>query len=217
MKKAIYKIENLINHKVYIGQSSRPEQRWKEHCGKKENYNSLIYRAIQKYGEENFSFEILGWYENYNEKEKELIREYRSLSPYGYNIASGGEEPPHEKGEKHPLAKITKAQCDAIKQDLKNYNIPLKLIIKKHKITNDIVRHINDGSSWYDENENYPLRPTEQELNELKADKVINLLKNTNLSQKEIGKLVGWNRSAITMINIGKNHFRENEKYPIRK
>ena len=37
------------------------------------------------------------------------------------------------------------------------------------------------------------------------------------MSQKEIGQEVGWNRSAITMINIGKNHRQENLDYPIRK
>ena len=46
---------------------------------------------------------------------------------------------------------------------------------------------------------------------------VIELLKNTKMSQKEIGQEVGWNRSAITMINIGKNHRQENLDYPIRK
>ena len=47
-------------------------------------------------------------------------------------------------------------------------------------------------------------------------DKVIQLLKETEMSQKDIGKEVGWNRSAVTMINIGKNHFDPNEQYPIR-
>ena len=28
----IYKIENLINGKVYIGQSIHIERRWQEHC-----------------------------------------------------------------------------------------------------------------------------------------------------------------------------------------
>lgn len=39
----------------------------------------------------------------------------------------------------------------------------------------------------------------------------------TKLSQTEIGKEVGWNRSAITMINIGKNHYDPNLDYPLRK
>ena len=73
------------------------------------------------------------------------------------------------------------------------------------------------GNSWKDENLSYPLRPTEKEINELKAKKVIELLKNTKLTQKEIGQEVGWNRSAVTMINIGKNHHQSDLEYPIRK
>ncbi len=106
---------------------------------------------------------------------------------------------------------------EKIKTDLKNWNIPRKQIIKKYNISYDILRHINEGNSWKDENLSYPLRPTEKEINELKAKKVIELLKNTKLTQKEIGQEVGWNRSAVTMINIGKNHHQNDLEYPIRK
>lgn len=217
MKKAIYKIENKINHKIYIGQSKNPEQRFKAHCSKIKTYKSLINDAILKYGKENFSFEILGWFEDYNEKEQYYINFYRSLIPYGYNIQRGGEEPPHFNGEKHPNASITQEVANGIIEDLKNYKIQRKQIIKKYHITYDILRHINEGSAWKKENETYPLRPTEKELNEQRVDEVIEMLKNTQLSQKEIGQIVGWGRSAITMINLGKNHHRDNISYPIRK
>jgi hypothetical protein len=55
MEKAIYKIENKINHKVYIGQSTNPEKRFKQHC-QNAKYRSLIHEAIVKYGKDNFSF-----------------------------------------------------------------------------------------------------------------------------------------------------------------
>ena len=212
-QKAIYKIENKINHKVYIGQSVDPERRFQEHCWKTEKYHSLINTAIKKYGKHNFTFEILGWFENYNEKEKEFIAQYRSLVPYGYNIAKGGEEPPHN----HNGAKITEQKAEQIRRELLDWSIPRKTIVKKHKITQDIIRHINEGEAWKDESLSYPLRPQEREINEWRANQVIDMLKNTTLSQKEIGKKVGWSRSAVTMINVGKNHYRDDLDYPIRK
>ena len=58
----------------------------------------------------------------------------------------------------------------------------MKQIIANNHSTRDIVRHINNGESWYDKNLNYPLGPTEKELNEIKAEKVIDKLKNTELT-----------------------------------
>lgn len=212
MKKAIYKITNKINNKIYIGQSSQPKERFLQHCRNYKESRSLINKAIQKWGVENFDFEIIGWFEDYNEKEKYYIAYYGSISPNGYNLTTGGDAPPVGSHKK-----ITLEVARQIQQDLLNENITRKQIISKYKITNDIVRHINDGSSWKDESLKYPLRPSERELLNKKVDKVIELLLNTKLTQKEIGQLVGWNRSAITMINIGKNYKRENIDYPIRK
>lgn len=217
MTKAIYKITNKINGKIYIGQSSQPYERWRTHINGHKGYTSLINQAIKKYGENNFSFEILGWFEDYNEKEKYYIQLFKTLAPYGYNILKGGEEPPCFHGEQHPLCKISAETAKKIQEQALNWLIPRRQIVKENKITFDIFRHINEGSSWHRDDLQYPLRPNETVINEWKAEKVIDLLKNTTLSQKEIGKQVGWNRSAITMINIGKNHFKENEIYPIRK
>ena len=87
----VYQITNLINQKRYIGITNNYKRRWQEHC--KKQANSLIHKAIVKYGEENFKFEIL--YNNVSEKEaekleKELIKEYDTLAPKGYNLAKGG-------------------------------------------------------------------------------------------------------------------------------
>ena len=60
----IYKIENLINHKIYIGQSVNIEKRWQKHKSAVFNKNDKgyeypLYRAIRKYGIDNFSFSII--------------------------------------------------------------------------------------------------------------------------------------------------------------
>lgn len=215
-RKAIYKIENKINHKIYIGQSNNPQRRFKEHCVRKTAHRSLIHEAILKYGEENFTFEILEWCEDFNEKEIYYIQKYRSLTPNGYNICKGGENPPTGSGENNNFAKISNDIAEAIKKDLQNWNIPRKNIQKKYNVSFDIIRHINEGTSWHDDQLSYPLRPTEKKLNEIKAQKIIEDLILTDIPMNQIGAKYGWGRSSAKMINQGKNHKNNLLIYPIR-
>ena len=85
----IYKIENLINHKVYIGQSIDIERRFRNHI----NYevNPYLKRAFEKYGIKNFSFEIIKETKDLDYWEIFLIQIYRATDKrYGYNSDFGG-------------------------------------------------------------------------------------------------------------------------------
>lgn len=80
--------------KVYIGITGKsPEERWFN--GNGYSKQKLFYKAIQKYGWDNFKHEIL--FENLTkeeacQKEIELIAEYKSNnSEFGYNQSLGGE------------------------------------------------------------------------------------------------------------------------------
>ena len=57
----IYKLTNKINNKFYIGITSETlNHRWKGHCRKARfGSTSNLHQAIRKYGEENWSKEIL--------------------------------------------------------------------------------------------------------------------------------------------------------------
>lgn len=58
----IYKITNQINNKVYIGSSINLEKRWVNHkCLLKnlKHSNAKLQRAVNKYGLNNFIFEII--------------------------------------------------------------------------------------------------------------------------------------------------------------
>lgn len=91
----VYKHTNQINGKSYIGISSQSLYSRSGSNGKNYKKNKHFYGAIQKYGWDNFSHEVLldGLSkEEAQQKEIELIAKYRSNnSQYGYNISSGGE------------------------------------------------------------------------------------------------------------------------------
>lgn len=88
----VYKIENLINGKIYVGQTKKSlEKRIEQH---KHNKKSCIGKAIQEYGFENFHSEVIencDSAEKLNEREKFWIKELNCKFPNGYNKSDGGE------------------------------------------------------------------------------------------------------------------------------
>ena len=93
----IYKIANKINGKVYIGQSQDIYARWYEHKrASKKRAEYALYAAFNKYGFDNFSFEILEKcsLEELGEKEIAYIAKFHSYvndeQANGYNMTIGG-------------------------------------------------------------------------------------------------------------------------------
>lgn len=90
----IYKHTNLINGKVYIGETIQDvKDRWKN--GKAYKSCTHFNNAIEKYGWDNFSHEILekgfGLDKDIGEREQYWINYYDACNPdKGYNITSGG-------------------------------------------------------------------------------------------------------------------------------
>ena len=220
MEKALYKITNLINGKVYIGQSIHPDKRWWEHRNKaKKNFDEYpIHLAISKYGEENFSFEILEWSEDYDNREKELIQEYNSISPNGYNVAIGGSSI-LLKGENHPRNTVTDEVLYQVIEDLQNSKLTDRAIAKKSNLTDKIIADINHGYSHKLNDISYPIREkrgrqklTKEQVNEIKI-----LLKTTSLSYAQIAKQFGVTKSNVSHINTGRTFKNPKEEYPIRR
>lgn len=93
----IYKITNLINNKVYIGQvyNKSIEDRFNRHCNEAKKSKSYIARAINKYGKVNFKIEqIEECYskQELDNREKYWIAYYNSTnSSFGYNLTLGGD------------------------------------------------------------------------------------------------------------------------------
>lgn len=89
-KMGIYKITNIKTDECYIGQSTDIDKRWRDHikCGLGIDtpVGNKLYKAMQEYGIENFTFELLTECprEELNEKEKYFISLYEA-DTFGYN------------------------------------------------------------------------------------------------------------------------------------
>lgn len=90
----IYKISNNINDMVYIGQTRQCiNKRWGQHKRQIESENKPLYKAMKKYGIDNFKIEEIDGANNITElnyKEWLLVHKNNTLWPNGYNLREGG-------------------------------------------------------------------------------------------------------------------------------
>lgn len=149
----IYKIENKINGKVYIGQSMSIETRFNQHknCSRNKNYQGYdckFYRALRKYGIENFEFSVVEECskEELNDKETFYIQKYNSYYE-GYNSTTSSENVT-ERAENHPKAKLTNNKVLEIKNMLLNTACTEYEIAEKYGISQSIISEINLGEKW---------------------------------------------------------------------
>ena len=153
----IYKITNLINGKVYIGQSIHIEKRWQEH--RKPSAHSLIGKAIQKYGIANFSFEVLEELqmsstisEELNDLEAKYISEFNSITPYGYNVLELSET------VRSNYALLGKDTYEKIVDLLQHSTLTFEQIASQFGLNRRTINRINNGYSHKDNTLSYPLR-----------------------------------------------------------
>ena len=97
MSGIIYLITNLLNDKKYVGQTTRTlEERFAEHA----KADSLLGKAIQKAGVENFTIEVIEQCETQEELDKRetfWIANMDCKHPKGYNCTSGGRHSQNKK------------------------------------------------------------------------------------------------------------------------
>lgn len=214
MEKYVYKIENKINKKIYVGQTNNLDRRMQEHKHDERN-NHPVHNAIKKYGWENFEVSVLYYGVNYNEKEKEYIKLYKSnRKEYGYNITAGGQD---SSGENNPQSKLSQSDVYQIISDLKGNN-SIECIAKKYRTTVKTIRNINAGISWRIGSLQYPIRKRKLKiLNNEEVKEIISLLKDANNSIEEIADMFNIKPYIVLNINKGNTYRLDSEIYPIRE
>lgn len=96
---------------------------------------------------------------------------------------------------------------------LQNSDLTLEQIAEKVGYNSkSSVTLINNGSYHFDSNLSYPLRKTKLEKN-IEAAR---LLRDTNLTVKQIAKQAGLSETTVRNINKGKYRQFEGYTYPIR-
>lgn len=159
----IYKITNLTNGKSYVGQSVHIERRWTEHC--LPSANSLIAKAIQKYGKEQFSFQVVEecMPEQLDEKEEYYISHYNTVTPNGYNVM--------DWVDGHATYfNIDKEVLENLFNDIQNSEMSFDAIGEKYDLSRRTIIRINQGHTHFCKEKDYPLRKKPEERNKYCVD-----------------------------------------------
>lgn len=160
----IYKITNLKNDKIYVGQAVshilnhkkyRPygyEKRFSCHISEafsnKKNQCHYLNNAIRKHGVCNFIVELIEYcsLENANDREIYYIKKFDSLYPNGYNLKIGGNVFTHSDESKKRVSNgLIRYYCNKKFDRFKSIN----------SIDDDITKYIkplirnNSQYGWY--------------------------------------------------------------------
>lgn len=190
----IYKIENIINKKVYIGLTNRSiKERFSEHLydsynKKSRSYNYHLHCAIRKYGIENFSIIELEEcpIEKLQEREKYWIQYFDSYNN-GYNMTLGG-----DGGTRYSYSEIIKLwnlgnSVSEIANKIECSLDTVRLILKKNNISsNEIINRRNES------------------FMKVSPSKIIELWDN-NFGITEIGKIIQIDINTIKNVLLNNN------------
>lgn len=142
----IYKITNIKNNKIYIGQTSNSlDERFRHHLHEAftQKSNRPLYKAMRKHGADNFIIEYIEEVSlaDINSKEIYYIDFYKSYAPlgFGYNATLGGEG--------------TRTLDYELIYSLWDNGLSIAEICKSVKTNRYGIRHVLQGYTSYSEQE----------------------------------------------------------------
>ena len=139
----IYKVTNIIDDKIYIGQTTQYlYERRHQHLRPSNQSHSHFNYALRKYGEHFFEWEIIDYAktpEKLDEKEKYWVKFYKTIDQEkGYNLTEGGQ------GIKN--FKFSKESNEKRSQSVKQFH---KENFYKEYPVDQILEYLKENHSFY--------------------------------------------------------------------
>ena len=138
----LYIHTNLINGKRYVGITDNPKRRFGLNGNGYKYSNPVFYKAIQKYGWNNFSHEIRLTnltLKEAHDRERFYISLFRSYGENGYNLTYGGEGSPkgaqskEEKKKKNAVYYNKNKEKQSIQHKIRYGENKDEILKKQHK------------------------------------------------------------------------------------
>ena len=209
----IYCYRNKINGKRYIGQTINPQQRKSAHISDSTHIDTKFYRAVRKYGWDNFEYEILAESEDRNVLDKlevDFIKSFNSIEN-GYNIRSGGEHPTMGEETRKKLqqanafqnAELSEKEIIELRIAYLNYDSPSQIYNEKYKDRLHFNSFLNmwTGARYaYVMPEVFEQRQGRKKYNETVVKEIRRMRKDEKLSYDKLSKLFGIPKPTIADI-----------------
>lgn len=153
----IYKIQNKVTDKVYIGKSVNIKKRWIQHrCHLNNNVhvNGYLQKAWNKYGENGFDFSVLCECEEsvLDEKEIYYINLYKATDrSYGYNLREGGDGGTMSQ---ETIEKLRGVGSTLSEDDVRHIKMCMYLLMDRKEIAEmynvspKVLTAISQGKNW---------------------------------------------------------------------
>ena len=209
----VYLVTNKINGKMYVGMTTKGlRHRKNRHLSHaRSTSNSLICRAIRKYGESNFKWEVIFISNDRDELlkiESELINRLDTFKN-GYNQTIGGDGIVGLSGELNGASKITEKTAIDIIECLLRTTMTIREIAFKFDVSEGLVKGISNGYNW---SHLYKTRPSENRphgakgnyISQEKAVAIVDRIINSDLSLLEISKVENVSYATVNAIANGK-------------
>lgn len=204
---------NKINGMKYIGQTTRKlKTRHLQHLSQHDTY---FDRALDKYGADNFSLEVLqdniDDVEELNKLEEYYINKYNTFEE-GYNLNRGGDN----------KTRFSEEDRDKIIDLIQNTNLSFFQIGEQTGFSIYTISDINNGNTLPRADIKYPIRKKRcsEKYNNEDYEKIASLLQNTKMTFEEIAVATGTDFNLVADVNRGKRTGWVNENnisIPIRQ
>lgn len=203
----IYKIENQINHKKYIGLTNNIARRRNQHFSdlkRQCHCNSFLQKEFNIFGIENFTFniEFSGdvTSDEISEKEREYIKKYDSYYN-GYNQNEGGNFGPTNGG-----SHLTESDVLSILAVLDFQSKPGQVLADMFDVSRTTISRIKNGVNHNQYREKYNKMSLEE-----KKEIYNNFCESTNFIEQKVKTTIIKNKrqldkQAIFMILYNKEH-----------
>jgi hypothetical protein len=185
----IYKITNKVTGKYYIGQSGRLEGRLSSHkkiafMESHSQYNDELYKDIREYGIENFKFEILETVDLTTLEEKWIQQEYQKSN----NIYNKNLYPHSDPGCQTRI--FNDEEITEIILLLKENKLSNIQISKKFNCSSTTIDNINNGTTYVQDNQEYPIRTYAKGVGERNANSMFSDNEVIELRKRYVSKSI---------------------------